>query len=659
MVMRPGLSGAGETDLMELSLEELVDIEVTSVSKRTQKLSESAAAVFVITQEDLKRSGVTNIPDALRMAPGIQVAQIDANMWAVSARGFNDRFANKMLVLIDGRSVYNPLFSGTYWDVQNLIMEDIDRIEIIRGPGASMWGANAVNGVINIITKEVVETEGGLIAAGAGQEERGYAALRYGGELENGAHYRLHGRFFARDDFVDGLGEPGADDWNTAHGGFRLDWSRDQADRVSIQGAAYRGTTGERLLIPSLDAPYVGVHETDHITTGGHLLSRWDRRLRGGSELTVQTYYDRTSRDAELTLGEVRNTVDVDAMHRLYLGQRQELSWGFGYRATWDDLRSTFNATFTPDARTDHLVSGFFHDKISLGDGQAYLSFGTKLEHNDYTGFEVQPSARVSWKLGGSRTLWGAVSRAVRTPARGEVDARLNQQVIPPGTILPDAPAAVVSLIGNRDFESEELLAYEAGYRSYPRSWLALDIAGFHNVYEKLRSIEPGLMTLDTSLGQPLLVIPFTAGNNLQGTTRGLEAVVELRPTSQWRLTGAYSFLDINLELVNNSLDPTSLEAEEQSPEHQLSIRSSLDLTRSVAFDLGFRYVGALPAMEVDPYTVMDFRIGWEASPGLDLALVGRNLLKDHHAEFASSLINTIPTEVEPSIYGTLAWRIE
>jgi iron complex outermembrane receptor protein len=521
-----------------------------------------------------------------------------------------------------------------------------------------MWGANAVNGVINVITKEATDTEGGMLALGLGDEERGYAAFRGSGVLGDDAHYRVYGRLLARDNFEDRAGNPGADSWETVHGGFRLDWVPRSADRVSLQGTVYRGNVGERAVFPTLEAPYTITREGGQFTAGGHLLSLWNRQHDNGSELTVQSYFDRTVRDSDRILRDAKSTFDLDVMHRFFLGGRQDVSWGFGYRSTWDDLQGSSSISFIPDERADHLFSSFVHDKITLKENQTYISFGSKFEHNSYTGFEVQPSARGWWKLGVSRSLWAAVSRAVRTPSRAEADIRVPQDVLPPGTVgLPDP--VVLAVIGNDDFESEDLLAYEAGYRSRPLSWLSLDIVGFYNSYKKLRTLEPGPMILDNWGGEDALTIPFTAENNMRGETRGVETVAEFRVSDQWRITGVYSYLDISLELVNGSLDPLSLEAEEQSPRHQLAFRSSMDITRTVALDVGLRHVGEVPAAAVDAYTVMDFRIGWEASPGLDLGLVGRNLLKDHHAEFQSSIINTVPTQVQPSIFGTLAWHFE
>jgi iron complex outermembrane receptor protein len=653
---QPPPASGPQVDLTELSLEELMDLRVTSVSKRAEPISAAAAAVFVITREDLRRSGATSIPEALRMVPGIEVARIDANKWAISARGFNGRFANKLLVLIDGRSVYTPLFSGVFWDVQDTLIEDIDRIEVIRGPGATLWGANAVNGVINIITRSSHETRGGLLAAGGGSEERGFAGLRYGGALGKSTSYRVYGKAFERGggERLAGGSGAGADDWSMERAGFRLDSALAGGSGLMIEGDLYGGRAGESLALQSLQDPAPRTVDDEERVSGGHLLSRWQRTLPDTSELKVQLYYDRTRRAATL-IDEDRDTFDVELQHGLAPAARHRVVWGLGFRRTADDIRGSEVLTFRPARRTDDLGSAFLQDEITLRPDRLWLTLGSKLEHNDYTGFEVQPNLRAVWIPRQHHTLWAAVSRAVRTPSRAEQDLRLDSQVIGPGQLFPGAPPAVVSSFADSGYGSEELLAWELGYRVAPAPGLFFDLATFYNVYDHLRSARAEPPFLETA-PFPHLVIPFRVGNDLRGDTYGAELAADWRVSPRWRWSAAYSFLAIQLQVLHGA-DPSSVSAEGASPRHQLFLRSSVDLARGVELDVSFRHVAELAGLNVDAYDTADLRLGWRPRPDLELSLVGQNLLAGSHAEFAPDIIPTHPTAVERGVYGNVVWR--
>ncbi|HVR97059.1 MAG TPA: TonB-dependent receptor [Thermoanaerobaculia bacterium] len=651
---QPPPSSSPQVDLTELSLEELMDVQVTSVSKRAEPIYAAAAAVFVITQEDLRRSGVTSIPEALRMVPGLEVARIDANKWAVSARGFNGRFANKLLVLIDGRSVYTPLFSGVYWDVQDTLLEDIDRIEVIRGPGATLWGANAVNGVINIITRSARETQGGLLAAGGGSEERGFAALRYGGALGESSFYRLYAKAFERDGGERVTGEAGADDWSMRRGGFRLDSQLSGGGDWMVTGELYDGEAGETLTLQSLQAPLPRTVDSEEEVSGGYLLSRWQRALSETSELKVQLYYDRTERLAQF-LDEDRDTFDVEVQHGFSPGRRHRLLWGLGFRRTADDLQGAEILSFSPTRRTDDLASGFLQDEITLRPDRLWLTLGSKVEHNDYTGLEVQPNLRAVWLARPHHTLWAAASRAVRTPSRAEDDLRLDAQVIPPGQLFPGSPVALLSSFGSRDFRSEELLAWELGYRAGLSPGLFLDLATFYNVYDRLRSASLGEPFLQLA-PRPHLVVPVLVGNDLEGDTYGAELAADWRVSKRWRWSAAYTFLSVQLQ-QRSGAGELGLEGEGQSPQHQLFLRSSLDLARGVELDFALRYVDELEGLDVDRYATFDLRLGWRPRPDLELSLVGQNLLEDGHFEAVSEVIPAHSTAVERGVYGKVEWR--
>lgn len=641
-------------DLTEMSLEELMGVEVTSVSKRAEPISTAAAAVFVITQEDLRRSGATSIPEALRMVPGLEVARIDASKWAISARGFNGRFANKLLVLVDGRSVYTPLFSGVFWDVQDTLIEDVDRIEVIRGPGATLWGANAVNGVINIITRSAHETRGGLLAAGGGSEERGFGALRYGGALGESSSYRVYGKFFDRGSGESLAGGPGADDWSMKRAGFRVDSKLAGGSGLTVEGDLYDGEAGEALTLQSLQNPVPRTLDSDQQVAGGHLLGRWQRTPSRTSDLKVQLYYDRTERVAAL-VDEDRDTFDLELQHGFAPGARHRFLWGLGYRRTRDDLQGFGILSFFPPRRTDDLASAFLQDEITLRPDRLLVTLGSKVEHNDYTGFEVQPNVRAVWIPRQHHTLWAAVSRAVRTPSRAEDDLRLDLQFFGPGQVLPGPLPVVVSSFGDRDYRSEELLAWEVGYRMGFAPGLFFDLATFYNDYDQLRATRTGRPFPELA-PIPHLVVPVSVSNDLEGETYGAELAVDWRASKRWRWSAAYSFLESRFRLPPQA-DESGLSAEGQSPRHQVFLRSAVDLAWGMEFDASLRHVSELESPGVEDYTTFDLRLGWRPRQNLEVSLVGQNLLEGSHVEFAPEVIPTHPTAVERGVYGKVAWR--
>ena len=635
-------------DLTELSIEDLMSVEVTTVSRKAQRLTDSTAAVFVISAEDIRRSGVTSIPEALRMVPGLEVARISANAWAITARGFNGRFANKLLVLMDGRSVYSPIYSGVYWDVQDTLLEDVDRIEVIRGPGASLWGANAVNGVINIITRPASQTQGGMVTGGIGTEERGFGALRYGGAIGDAAHYRAYVKYFDRDNSQNLQGGEAHDGWDIARGGGRIDWQMSDRDELTVQGDFYDGEVGNEGTAFSLSPPYlIPIIEASQVS-GGNLLGRWNRWLSSSSDLAFQVFYDRTEREYYI-FGETRDTVDVDFQHRFGLGRRQELLWGLGYRMTRGDLDTTEAVQFDDDDRRDQLFSFFVQDDITLLPERLYLTIGSKFENNDYTGFEIQPNIRMLWRADDRNTFWSAVSRAVRTPGVAEHDTQLIQQVIP-GT-----PITEISFQGDDDFRSETLIAYEAGYRVQPHERFSADLALFYNQYDHLRTIEPGTPYLDGS--PPHVVAPYMAGNLMEGYTYGLEFAVDYFPLDGWRLQGAYTYLKMHLKRKEGSLDTTAVLSEGDIPRHQVSIRSTLDLPKGFELDLWLRCVDDLPTQSVSAYWNMDARIGWRPTPSWAFSLVGQNLFDSSHQEFDPEIIDLSASEIERGFYFKATWH--
>jgi iron complex outermembrane receptor protein len=649
--------GLDEAALAELDIESLLNIKVISAAKKEQTVSESAAAVYVITQDDIRRSGATSIPDALRMAPGLQVARQDASTWAISARGFNSRFANKLLVMIDGRTVYTPLFSGVYWDVQDLLLEDIERIEVIRGPGATLWGANAVNGVINIITKRAADTTGALVTGGVGTEEQGFGGVRFGDRLGDAGAYRVYFKYFNRDSLESVRGGDAADDWDQTRGGFRIDLGDGSPGALTLQGDIYQGTAGSTFTVPALSPPFTATADADTDVAGGNLLGRWTHELSSGSDIQLQFYYDRTERDSPF-IREWRDTYDLDFQHHLGLGERHDVVWGLGYRYTTDDIKEN-SSSFQIDTHRQgySLVNGFLQDEIMLIEERLRVTLGSKLEYNDYTGLEVQPAARFLWTPEKRQTVWGAVSRAVRTPSRAEDGFAIDSAALPPGALAAGAPPALVRLVGNSDYDSEDLLAYELGYRVMPTDRLSVDLAAFYNVYDNLRTLESGLPFPEPGL-PPHLVLPLRADNLMDGETYGAELAVDYRLCDWWRLELAYTHLQMDLHLDSGSTDATSEQAEGQSPQNQVSLRSMIELPRNVEFDAWLRYVDNLPTLDVDSYLTLDLRLGWRPTRNTEVALVGQNLLGSQHQEFEPLVLGGVPSEVERAVYAKFTVRL-
>ena len=608
---------SGVAQLKKLSLEELMDIEVTSVSKHPERLSETASAIQVITQEDIRRSGATRLPEALRLASNLEVAQIDSRRWAISARGFNSPFSNKLLVLIDGRTVYTPLFAGVFWDVQDTLLEDIDRIEVISGPGATLWGANAVNGVINIITKDAKDTQGALLAGGGGTELNGFGGMRYGGALGPNLQYRVYGKYFDRDGTVLPDGRDASDDWHMGQGGFRMDWDASEGNAFSVQGDGYDGRISQ-----------AGADSID--VSGANVIGRWSHTFYEGSELTLQLYYDRTHRDIPGQFSEDLDTYDVDFQHRFPLGERHDIVWGLGYRLIEDDVSNSPAVEFLPPQVSRQWFSGFVQDEIALVKDRVHLTLGTKIEHNDYTGFEFQPSGHLAWRLSEQQTLWSAISRAVRTPSR--IDRELFVRVDDPDLRIDGGP----------DFDSEELLAYELGYRFQPFSRLALSLAAYYNDYDDLRSRE----------NRPADVVELA--NGLEGESYGVELTADYRATDWWRLRAGYTELRIDLRPKPGSTDTTRGSNESNDSEHQFSLRSSLDLPGHWELDAAFRYVSRIDNQQVPAYGELDVRLGWRPSPELEFSIVGQNLLHDHHVEFGAL---PTPAEIERGVFAKVLWR--
>jgi iron complex outermembrane recepter protein len=650
-------NGQNIPDVTAMSVEDLMNLQVTSVSKRTQKLADAAAAIFVITQEDIERSGARSIPEALRMVPGLEVARIDENKWAIGSRGFNGRFDNKLLVLIDGRSVYTPLFSGVYWDVQDVMLEDVDRIEVIRGPGATLWGANAVDGVINIISKPAKSTQSGIVKVEGGNEERTTESARYGDKIGKNGFYRAYMKYFDWGSSTDTTGQKASDGWHALRGGFRSDWTPSHADSLTVQGDVYHTNDGETLTAPSLTPPYSSTFANTGDYSGGNLLGRWNHSF-ANSSMSVQAYYDRTNFSDNFLFIDHESVYDVDFQNDLHIGQSHELVWGLGYRSIQDRNASSFLVSVEPNQHNYNQFSAFLQDEVSLFDKRLRVTVGSKLEHNEFTGFEVEPNVRFLGNISTHQSVWAAISRAVRTPALTEEGLRLNEAVVPPGVAPFNSPLPVIeAVLGSNQFKSEDLLAYEVGYRVQATSSFSADIAAFYNNYSNLRTAEPGTPFVEGSPAPTDVVVPFVASNKMSGGTYGIEPFADWRVLPKWRLLGSYSFLRMAIHKNSDSLDPTPDLPNGESPEHQFYFRSSVDLPRHVEQDLSVRYVDKLGGLNIPSYYSLDAGLRWKPISNLELAFDGQNWLNKRHIEFVPDFINTLPTVVGRSYRGSITWR--
>jgi iron complex outermembrane receptor protein len=601
----PAASAEGNGDavsaLKQLSIEELMNTEITSVSKTAEPLSDAAAAVFVITREDILNSGARSLPEILRLAPNLQVAQVTSSSFAITARGFNGTAASKLLVLIDGRSVYTPYHSGVSWDAQDVLAEDIERIEVISGPGATLWGANAVNGVINITTRKSSDSQGGSAMVGGGNLEQ-RASFQYGGQIDNALSFRAYVDSFRTEPGITATGGDADDGWNKTQGGFRFDWAPAR-DLVTLQGDFYQGSE-ERPPPP------------DEAISGDNVLARWNHVLEGGSALQIQAYYDYTYFSRAGLESDNLNTYDVDVQHSFSWGNRQEIVWGGGVRSEQDNfptvLSSSQTLLFSPQHRTLNYSNVFFQDSISL-DQTLKLILGSKYEHDAYTGGEPLSNARLSWKVSENNLLWAAASQAVRAPSR--LDRDLFEMVGP------------VTVLSGGDFQDEKLTAYELGYRSQPSTNSSLSVSTFYNVYTDLRSVE-------YSAGG---VLPAVFGNRMAGNTNGLEVWGDYQVRDWWRLSAGANWLHeaLHFEPGSSGFGGTALAGDD--PSYQVSLRSTMNIGSRWLLNFDLRRVGALPNPASPAYTELDAHISWTLSRSTSIALTGSNLLHAHHLEFGTT----------------------
>lgn len=608
------------TKLKALSMEELMDIEVISVSKQKEKIVQAASAVQVITYEDIRSSGATSVPEALKLASNLQVAQVNASQWAISARGFNNVLANKLLVLIDGRVVYTPMYAGVFWDVQNLVLEDIERIEVISGPGGTLWGANAVNGVINIITKNTSQTQGLYAEAAAGTALRGLGSLRYGGKLSDKLTYRAYATAFKRDNTIFQDSVDAYDDWQMAQGGLRMDWARSEKSAVMAQANFYDGRPD-----PDGNNPVVA--------RGSNVLARWNQSQSEKSDFQVQVFYDRTWRDFRNDFTEKLSTYDVEALHRLQLGRNHTLIYGVGFRMMEHHVENLELFAFKPAKKSLYLSNVFVQDQISLVKDKLQVTLGLKAEHNTYTNYQYQPNARLTWTPRPNQTVWAAVSRAVRNPAR--IDREFNLYLAPG-----------IPFIAGGDFRSEELIAYELGWRTQLPSNTSMAVSAFYNRYDRIRSVQPGPAPFG---------IPVTFANGVEGESHGVELSATQQVTEKWKLRFGYTYLNKDLNVKPGNTDMNDASAESNDPEHQALVQSTTQLFEILRLGIVMRYVGRLPDPYVSEYAGLDVSLGIRLAKMVELNITGQNLLQDHHTEFIPS--SPAPKDIERSVYGKIVCR--
>ena len=619
--------------LFEMSLEELMNVEVTTVSKREDTLFKTPAAITVLTSEDIRRSGHQSIPEVLRMVPGIHVAKIDSNKWAITSRGFNGMYANKLLVLIDGRSVYTPLFSGVYWDVQDLMLEDVERIEVVKGPGGTLWGSNAVNGIINIITKNAKDTQGNLLTAGIGTEEKGFSSLRHGGKLGKTAYYRVYAKYFDRDEAVYANRDRANDAYNALREGFRIDWDSSEQDHITIQGDHYNGHSSQRTNMTSAANTF---EIDDNVSVRGwNMLTRWTRKYSKTSDMSLQFYYDRTERYS-VSLGESRDTFDIDFQRRFQLADGHNLNWGLGYRHTCDNTSDSYTISFNPSNRNEEVFSGFVQDEITIVDDLLKFIVGTKVDKNDYTGYELQPSARLLWTPDERNTIWASFTRALVTPSR--TYTHMTNKYLTAG------PASRQNS-GNNDLKSQEVKSYELGYRVKPGKNLFFDLSLFYNEYDHLITSENNPTVFNKIYGQ-----------KLNGETYGGEVAANWMVNKNWKLTGGYSFLNMQLHTENSSTDTTTeIKKEGLSPHNIFHLNSQLNLSDDLEFNTTLSHVGSVLHHKVPSYTRLDMGLTWHATKNMDISVIGQNLLDRSHPEFKDPA--PLNSEVQRAVLGKLTYR--
>jgi len=636
-----------------MNIEDLMNIKVTSVSKTEQKLSRTASAVFVIEREDIRRSGALNIPDLLRMVPGVNVAQISSNAWAIGVRGLNGRFSNKLLVMVDGRRVYSLTTGGVFWDVSTVPLEDIERIEVIRGPGGSVWGANAVDGVINIITRKADQTHGALVTAGWGNVDQGFGLVQYGGNLGKKVDYRIFTEYLNRNHMPNGAGQAGGDEWHLLQSGFRADTTLSTKDTLMVQGNLYTGEENDPgtalSSVVSLNPQFVDLPAS---LSGGSIQSVWNHSFSERSDTSLEISYDTYQRNDLLREG--RKTLNVDFQHHILWGGRQNILWGLAIRHTSSKSDGSLRVSLNPPAASYQLFSSFVQDEIALLPDRLYLTVGTKLERNYYTGWAAMPSVHLAWEIDDRHTVWGAFSRPIRTPNDNDTALRTNFA----GSTGSGGIPLLFGIVGNPNFQNEKIYAYELGYRTMLSSKVSVDLVAFYNQYNDLQSIEPGVPFLESDPAPLHLVVPVTYENLLHGEAHGLEISASWKVLPKWTLSSGYAFEAIHMHTDPASQDASSAAiAEGSSPRHSAQLRSRVNLPHGLVWDTTAYFTDRLSSGNIPSYTRLDTQLTWNWMEQGTISLVGQNLLQDHHFEFQDPTHSIFANQVKRSGYAVIRWR--
>jgi iron complex outermembrane recepter protein len=633
-------------DLKSLSLEQLGNIEITTQSKEPTQVWNTPSAIYVLTQDDIRRSGATTLPDLLRSVPGVEVAEIEGDQWAVAIRGFNSSFSKDVLLLIDGRSAYTPLFEGVYWDAQDVLLDDVERIEIIRGPGATIWGANAVNGVINIVTKHAKDTQGAQATVTAGYVDRLTGSIREGLHHGPNLQFRLFAKGFVREDEQNVGGDP-FDKWHLAHGGLRADWSPNAHDSLTFKADPYTGAAGQQASIATY-APLAQLVVDDTFdVSGGDFVVNWQHSYAGGSDFHAQGYFDRTNRQG-IEYGETRSTVDLDFINHLSMLPRQDFVWGAGVRISPSlFIASQPSIDIDPDQQTDSTYSAFLQDTFHLVPNRLNLVLGSKFEHDNYSGFEIEPDGRLFWNVVPHAMLWTSISRAIRSPGRLDRGVDLS-------AVGMTSPPILIRAVGNPAFKSEIEIGTEVGYRQLLTSRLYADVVAFHNQYDNLESTgQPFASIITSPIAAQVLNVPLV--NGIKGTTDGIEIAPDWKPTQRWELKGNFSHVHIDVRPKPGFNDIATVAGDKgSSPHRTATLQSLLDLPHGVEFDFDYRFVSRLPAQNVHSYQTVDMHTSWAPNKSLRLTVAGRNLLQPHHHEFAGD--NGNPVGIQRSLYAGITW---
>ncbi|MEQ8585004.1 MAG: TonB-dependent receptor [Thalassobaculaceae bacterium] len=652
----PSAAAEDLNPISRMSLEYLMNVEVTTVSKQPESIQNAAASVHVLRREEIRRAGATTIPDALRLVPGVNVARINANSWAISIRGLRSRFGNKLLIMIDGRSVYSPLFSGIFWDRNNIPIDDIDRIEVVRGPGGTLWGANAVNGVINIITRHSGDTQGRTVEASVGTEERGSLMIRQGDTIGDTATYRLSAEADAYDDSRFADGSSADDAWENGQAHLRVDWVPTADDEVLFEAGINSVAGGGRYTAPLLTPPYSETRSGDVDRYGAYMLGQWARQINARNRLSLQGYVDHRYMDIDTPIAEeTRTTSDLQVQHDFALRPDLDLTWGAGYRTTrYDVTADEFSFVVDPESDTFDVYNAFIQASKRLYDDRIELTVGAKIESNSISGTAIQPSARALWKVTPDHSVWTSVSQADRTPSIIETNMELRNAIIPPNT--PQNPTSLplaATITGDDDLGSEQVTAYEAGYRGRISRDLTVDLSGFVNRYEGLLlDTDTGTTRLNTDFGVPFLEVPLTINEQADGTVYGAEVSASWQASPNWQLRGGYSWVHEDLDAPPRSGG--------NSPSHQVSVQSLYDISPTWRFDTVLRYADELENTGTDAYVNLDARLSWSPTPDIELAITGRNLLFENYEEYGVERVanpQPLASQVERSLTATFTLK--